>query len=100
VGVGRILIRIEHLYFIAALKKDPAIASILAGAAYFGRCGTFDVQLHVAELLLRGQIPCAGDDLHIPVLKLPETAPWSPLREILAVEQHDCIRWCAAGLRR
>ena len=51
VGIGLIVVGIEHLDLELALKEDAAVAATLAGAGHGGRRGELDVQLARPERL-------------------------------------------------
>src|SRR2546425_449487 len=103
VGVGAVLIRIEHLDFVAAHQEDAAVAALLALA--LGRRGgrPLDVQLAVAEGAGRVDAAAPAHDLHVPVRHLPAgrlRRVSFPTRETLAVEQHNRVGWRRARRRR
>src|SRR5947199_933819 len=98
VGVGVVTIRVEHLNLVMRHQEDTAVTALLAFALRrYGR-GPFDVQLHVPEVALRADRPGTGGDLHVTVADHPargRALERPPVREILAVEQHDGVgrRW-------
>ena len=49
VGIGDVLVRIEHLALVVAHEDDAAVATLLSLALRWRRCAPFDMKLHVAE---------------------------------------------------
>src|SRR5579859_3394696 len=93
VGIGFVLIGIQHLNLIPALQVNAAIASALALTFDFTRRSPLNLQLNSAKLLFSYNI--AGTVyLHCAVVEFPfcfTTGETLPLRQILTVKQHDGI---------
>ena len=85
-----------------------AIAAVLADAVDLGGRAPFEVQLNVAERLLRRDVSLAGNRFEIAVFDFPRrglggggaTPRHGPLRKILAVEQNDSVGWRIAWAGR
>ena len=88
VEIRLILVRIEDLDFVDAHHEHAAVAPFLAVAHDFLGRGPFDVELAIAEGPLGVNVVLGGN--RIAVLDLPVLAV-DPLREVVAVKQHDGI---------
>ena len=108
VSIGDVLVRIQHLHLIAAHEGDAAVAAVLARASSRARSGELHMQLHVTEFLARHDRSRAGSGLEVAIFHWPRRVRLLPLprvlplRQVLAVEEHDRIRrrhtWrCARG---
>src|ERR1041385_8494273 len=96
IGVGRILVGIENLNFVQALQEYAAIAAILAVATNFHRRSPLNVQLHIAKLLLGGEVASTRRHFQDTVGKFPiPLAARLPLRKIFAIEEDYGIGRCA-----
>src|SRR6267143_1339032 len=73
VGIGVVLIGIEHLELVYPHQEDAAVAALLPFALHGGRRGPLDVQLHVAEAAGRDEHAGAG-------LYLDVAIPHGPFR--------------------
>src|SRR5882762_10095080 len=96
VGVGLVAVRIEHLDLVVAHQEHTAVTALLT--LTLGRRGRrpLDMELDVSEDAPSDDRPGAGDDFRIPVPYQPSCGRAVlrlPLREILAVEQHDGVGW-------
>src|SRR6478736_4370821 len=93
--VGLVLVRVEHLELVRALQEHAAVPALLAFALHFGGCRPLDVQLDVAEAALRPDAARASLDGGDAIGNGPERGTAAllvlPLRQVLAVEQHDGI---------
>ena len=103
IGIGRILERIEHLNFIAALEKNPAIAATLAVAVNLPRAKPIRYATARHRISLCGDLAGSLGDFEVSVLHFPfrgrSVFRRYPVREILAVEQHDRVGRRASGRR-
>src|SRR3954471_1766702 len=107
IGVGHVLVRIQHLHLVAVHESDAAVAAILAEPASGSRRGEFDVQLNVAKLLPRDNRTRSRTGLEVAVLDRPRRIDqlavlrMRPLRQILAIEEKDRVGgrcpWGGAG---
>ena len=107
VEVGRVLVRVEDLQLVVVHQEHAAVAAALAAALDDRRRGELDVELAAAERLLRLDAAAAGLDGRDAVGDDPRRRPAGggladPLREVLAVEEHDRVRWrrTRSGARR
>ena len=82
-------VRIENLHLVAIGEIDAAIASPLTVAFDFGRRGEFEMQLHIAKLVLANDVVLVtlGDA----VLDDPILAA-HPLRHVVAIEEDHRVR--------
>src|SRR5262245_367201 len=71
VEVGLVIVRIEHLDFVAPLQEDSAVSTPLAFANDLGRRGPFDVQLDVVKFPLGSDGAGSANDDHRAVLYIP-----------------------------
>src|SRR5256885_2108416 len=104
VGIGVVLVRIEHLEFVDPHQEDATIPALLPFALGRRWCGPLDVQLHVAESTTRDQHPRAWVHFYVAVSDDPfrSRAVFSlPLSEAIAIKQHDRVgrRRCRRCLR-
>src|SRR5690348_6702586 len=95
IGVGDVVVAVEHLDFILALQIYAAVTSRLALS--LGRIGLapFEVELNGAEFLFRLDVTLAEGYLEISILDIPlcGTALCRlPLGQIFAVKQNDSVR--------
>ena len=104
VDVGGVLPRVEHLHLVQPHQEHAAVAAALALADDLGGGAPLDVELHVAEAPLRGQVAGAGNHGHGAVGDLPPGLAVAslPLGQVVAVEQHDGVgrRRAVAGAAR
>src|SRR5688572_17457767 len=95
VRVSAIVVRVQDLHLVPALKEHSAIAAILSLALDLRRSTPLDVKLDVAESALRPDVPCVFCDgkctsrdspLHCaPIIVLP-------LGGILSAKKHNRVR--------
>ena len=97
VEIGLVAVRVEDLDFVKPHQVNAAVAASLAGPLDLGGSRPLDVQLAIAERLFRADVVLAADG--IAVADLPVLAPL-PLRQILAVEQHDGVGRMSADRAR
>src|SRR5262245_4924147 len=71
VEVSLVVVRIEHLDFVAALQEDSAVATALAFAYDLGRRGPFDVQLDIIKFPPGSDSAGSANDNHRAVLHFP-----------------------------
>jgi hypothetical protein len=60
VGVGRIIVIVQNLYFIPSHQENTTVAASLAFSFYHIRSAPFDMELYVAKTLFGSDITCAG----------------------------------------
>ena len=100
VHVRRVVLPVKHLHFVDALQEDAAVALHLERVLRPRLWSLeLDVQLAITEVLACLYRPRARDDDNRPILYLPfriDRSPVfhrrAPLRQVLAVEQHNGIR--------
>ena len=94
VGIGLVLVGIEHLDFVAALQVNTAVAATLAIAFDLGRRGPLDVELDVTKLF-PGADAAGGVDFHRAVLEDPfrffSSLGALPFGKVLSIEENDAI---------
>ena len=107
VGVGLVVVHVEHLDLVEAMQEEPGVAAALALTLRRIRGGPFEMELEVFELLLGLDVARAFHDLEIAVLDLPRglaVLAALPLRQVLAVEEDHGVGGCrglmAEGLAR
>ena len=72
VGIGRVVIGVQHLHFITLLQEDAAIAPILTIHAFKILWRTpLQVELHVAEILACAYSSRAAIHRHHAIFHLP-----------------------------
>src|ERR1039458_419591 len=98
IGIGQVLVGFQHLDFVAPHQFHAAIAAGLSGAGSLLGNHPLDMQLAIAELFLGDQAAGPRDDhdvavLHFPLgfLELASANLLHPVREILAIKQHDGV---------
>src|SRR5882672_1435859 len=94
VGIGVVLIGIEHLELVYPHQEDAAVAALLPFALHDGWRGPLDVQLYVAEAARRDEHAGAGLYLDVAILHGPfgrGAVLRAPLGQVRAVEQHDRV---------
>ena len=97
VGVGRIFIAVQDLYFVASHEKDAAVAPPLTISLDFGWAGKLQVSTYVAKVGIGLNIARARHDFHIAIFNFPAriaTANAAPTREVTAVKEHDGVSRC------
>src|SRR5690349_17517384 len=65
--------------------------------------GPLNVKLAITEILERADIAAAFDAFHVPVTGNPlgwAAIQTDPIREVLAIEEHRCVRWGCADVVR
>jgi hypothetical protein len=103
IGISEVLVTIEDLNLIEAHQQYAAIALILAFSGDRRRGSPLKVELTVAKLWPRLDVPRARHDLYVPVFHPPASVAslhGHPRGEIRAVEQDHGIRRGLARLRR
>lgn len=93
VGLVDVVVGLGDLQFIFAEEEDPAVSppEAILGVAHGGRC-PLDMELATAELLFGLDFTCL-EDVDTAVFESSGDIPLLafPLREVLAVEEDDCI---------
>ena len=100
VGVGFVLVGIEHLNFVESHQKNAAVAAILAFALWRNGFGKLHVQLAIAEGRFCVDVAGFGHHFEIAVFHFPlggGAVFIEPLREIFSVEEHDGVGGRFAG---
>src|SRR6266513_4567301 len=89
IGIGVVLVRIEHLQLIYPHQEDSTVPALLAFAFHHRRRGPLDVQLHVAKTARRLDHAGARLYFHVAVLHGPlgrGAVLRPPLRQVFPVE--------------
>src|ERR1700728_4376881 len=95
IGVGLILVRIQHLHLVAVVQEHAAVAAILVLAVRRRGLGELHVQLAVSEALARIELTCSGRHLQVTRAEFPfRGAPvfLSPLREVPSIEKQHGVK--------
>src|SRR3954469_20561415 len=71
IGISFVLVGIEHLDFVGAHQKHPAVAALLAFSVGRSWLGELNVQLAIAEGITRRYIARLRYYLDVPALNLP-----------------------------
>jgi hypothetical protein len=90
VGVGLVVVHVEHLDLVEAVKEESGIAAALTFTLGGIRSGPFEMKLKVFELLLGLDVAGALYDLEIAVLDFPRSLAvfaTLPLRKVFAVKE-------------
>lgn len=95
IRISAIVVRIQHLNFVAFLKKHSAVGSTLSVTFDSRRRAPFDVKLAIAENALRLDVaggPYDGNGAFgdFPFRRAP--VGMLPFGEIRSIEKHDCVR--------
>ena len=102
VGVGLVVVGIQHLDFIAvAAQENTAVAAALVVTFYLGGSGPFHMELAVAEAVFGTDIAGAGNAFHGTVFDDPLglfAVHSDPLIQIGAVKENDRALGSFAGL--
>ena len=93
IRIGSVLIGIQYLNFVQTHQEDAAVAApwLSRGRRRFGK---LDVQLAIAERLLRKDITGLRDNLCVAIFHFPfrrAAILMNPLGKIFAIEQNDRI---------
>src|ERR1039457_6826349 len=100
VEVGLVLIGVQDLEFVASLNDNAAVAATLTFADDYRRRRPIDMQLAIAERLLRddaaGPVDRGHAVLHLP--RGPAPALASPLRQVSAIKKHNRVRGRRSGV--
>ena len=94
VGIGHVLVRIQHLHLVLAHEEDAAVTPALALAPTGGGCRPLDMQLDVAVAVPREDLPPSRYGQQDAILDNPlgRTAVGrAPHREVSPVKQHDGV---------
>lgn len=95
VGVGDVLVNVEHLNLVVAHQEDAAVPAFLAVALGRRRRGPLDVELHIPEPALGMDPARPRHDFHVSVMYGPfgraAVVVAGPLRQVGAIEEHDGV---------
>ena len=100
VEVGAVLIRVQDLDFIPALKIDPAVSPPLTLSLDFVGCRSFDMKLDIPEAFLGSNVSTTidGDGAIVDDPFCRAALDAFPLLEMTAIEEHNGIGRCLSGL--
>ena len=96
VCIGFILVVVENLNLISALKEYAAVTSSLAFTIDHSRCAPFDMQLEASEFLFGLNTSGVTYNGKYSVMYIPfsfTSIAAFPFAEVFAVEEDDGIRW-------